>query len=127
MSVIVTDADVKALCKTAMADAVIDLTINSVQTKIGQCVCDTYDDDTAKLIIMYAVCHFISASGSGDVTSRKAANGSSVSFEQHGTGEGLKSTQFGRLLIMADTEGCHSKLVADTFTFLSIGDPARPC
>lgn len=125
MAIPTTPTDIKALLGTTLPDAVIDGIICMVDELVGDCLTSSYQECTAENIFNWMVCHFIQAMGGGSVTQKRAANGSSISFEQYGTGEGLKSTPFGRMVLMADTQGCYSGLVADTFLFGVIGDPTR--
>ncbi len=127
MAITITISDVREVCPTSFVDAVITRMINSVQAKIGTCVEDSYDADTAAAILIAAVCHFLVAMDGGDIKSERAPNGSSTTFENHASGEGLKSTSHGRMLLMLDTELCYVNLVAQTFLFLAAGDPAEPC
>ena len=121
----ITTADIKALCATAMPDSAIKSLICTVESRVGACVRENYPDCEAVTILSYAVCHFVEAAAGGSVTSRKAANGSSVNVEQYGAGQGFRSTPSGRILIALDIMGCTSKLVADTFVFTTIGDSNR--
>lgn len=108
-----------------MPDSAVDNLILTVESRVGGCVRESYPECEADTIISYAVCHFIEAAAGGSVTSRKAANGSSVNIEQYGEGQGFRSTPSGRILIALDILGCTSKLVADTFVFTTIGDANR--
>lgn len=121
----ITAADIKGLCATALPDSAIDNLISTVESRVGECVRENYPECEAITILSYAVCHFVEAAAGGSVTSRKAANGSSVNIEQYGAGQGFRSTPSGRILIALDIMGCTSKLVADTFVFTTIGDANR--
>lgn len=121
----VTAADIKGLCSTSMTDSAVDNLILMVESRVGDCVRQTYPECEATVIISYAVCHFIEAAAGGSVTSRKAANGASVNIEQYGKGQGFRTTPSGRILLSLDIQGCTSKLVADTFVFTTIGDANR--
>tara|TARA_R110000851_G_scaffold3716_2_gene15164 strand:+ start:605 stop:1000 length:396 start_codon:yes stop_codon:yes gene_type:complete len=118
-------ADIREVIKTPLPDSVIEGIIGMVNELVGACLSSSYPTNTAENIFKWMVCHFIQAMDGGSVTQKRAANGASISFEQYGTGEGLKSTPFGRMVVMADTKGCYSGLVADTFLFGVIGDPTR--
>lgn len=125
MAIPTTPTDIKELIKTPLPDAVVDGIICMVDELVGPCLTSSYPECTAENIFNWMVCHFIQAMDGGSVTQKRAANGASISFEQYGTGEGLKSTPFGRMALTADTKGCYSNLVADTFLFGVIGDPTR--
>lgn len=127
MAIALTPADVKEFCSTSLSDAAISSLICVVQAKMGTCAEDAYTECLAKQVLVYAVCHLVEAAKGGSVTSKRAANGASVNVEQYGSGEGLKSTPSGRLLIMIDTEGCYELLIASPLLFTSIGEAARPC
>ena len=125
MAIPSTVADIRELIKTPLPDAVIESIICMVNELVGECLTTSYPACTAENIFNWMVCHFIQATDGGSVTQKRAANGASISFEQYGTGEGLKSTPFGRMVLMVDTKACYSNLVADTFLFGVIGDPTR--
>ena len=124
--ILVNASDVKALCSTGLDDVVIDAMICAVQSKMGDCVQATYDECVGKLILTYAVCH-MAESQEGSITQERAANGSSVSQEYYGTGEGVKSTKAGRMLIMLDGSGCYNALFASPLLFGLVGETASPC
>ena len=63
----------------------------------------------------------------GLTTQKRAANGASISTEFHGSGEGLKSTQSGKMLTMIDTAGCYNNLFASPLLFGTVGNAASPC
>ena len=117
--------EIRDLIKTPLPDAVIQNMICMVDELVGECLLSTYQECTAENIFNYMVCHFIQAMDGGSASQKRAANGASITFEQYGTGEGLKSTPFGRMVVMLDTANCYSGLVADTFLFGVIGDPTR--
>ena len=126
MTIIITIADVKAFCPTSLPDAVITSLINLVNERMGDCAESAYPLDTAKTILIYAICHFVQVTEGSEIQSERAPNGASTTFENHASGEGLKSTQSGRTLLMLDTANCANNLVAQTFLFLAMGDPATP-
>ena len=123
MTITVTVADVKEFCVTPLSDAALTALITVVQSKMGECVETSYslNLDVGKQILIYAVCH-LAQSQDGSVTSEKAANGSSVSYGYYGTGEGVKSTSSGRLLVMIDSAGCYHNLFASPLLFTTVGD-----
>jgi len=127
MTVPITIPDVKEVCPTSLPDPVITRLIDTVQARIGDCVEAAYTVPEAESILIYAVCHFVQVTEGGEVKSERAPNGASTTFENHASGEGLKSTQSGRTLLMLDTAGCSNNLVQQTFLFLATGNPATPC
>jgi hypothetical protein len=126
MTVPITIPDVKEVCPTSLSDTVITRLIDTVQARIGACVEAAYSIPEAETILIYAVCHFIELTEGGEVKSERAPNGASTTFENQGSGQGLRSTQSGRLLLTLDTAGCSNNLVQQTFLFLAAGDPATP-
>lgn len=125
MTIQVTPCDVKAFSNTGMTDEAINALICVVQSKIGECVESFYDECVGKQILIYAVAHMLE-SQEGAITSEKAANGSSVNYEYYGTGEGVKSTSAGRMLVMLDSSGCYHNLFTSPLYFGVVGDPASP-
>ena len=126
MTIQVTPCDIKEFCETSLSDAAINSLICAVQSKIGQCVESSYDECVGKLILTYAVCHMAEMQ-EGSITQERAANGSSVSTEYYGTGEGVKSTKSGRMLIALDSSGCYNSLFVSPLFFCTVGNPASPC
>ena len=124
MAIPVTTSDVKEFCTTGLSDAAISALISVVQSKMGVCVEDAYTDDVGKQVLIYAVCHMLESQG-GSITSEKAANGSSVNYDYYGTGEGVRSTSSGRLLVMIDSAGCYNKLFVSPLLFDTVGDAAN--
>lgn len=123
----VTSLDVQAICSSSLSDAVIDDVLCMVNARIGSCVTSSYPDEcTQDLIIKYAACYFVSSMEGPEIKSERAANGASTNYNIVGDGEGLKSNQWGRLLINIDTAGCYSGLVADTFVFMTAGATDSP-
>jgi len=126
MAITITIADVKAFCPTSLPDAVITSLIDLVTERMGACAEAAYPEDTAKTIMIYAICHFVQVTEGGEVKSERSPNGAATTFENHASGEGLKSTQSGRTLLMLDTANCANNLVTQTFLFLAVGCPATP-
>tara|TARA_R110000850_G_scaffold261796_2_gene390013 strand:- start:300 stop:701 length:402 start_codon:yes stop_codon:yes gene_type:complete len=124
MTIQVTPCDVKTFCTTSLGDQAIEALICVVQSKMGECVEAAYDECVGKQVLIYAVCHMVE-SQSGEKTQVRAANGASVSKQYHGTGEGVKSTQAGRMLIMIDSAGCYNNLFASPLLFGTVGEAAR--
>lgn len=121
MTIQVTPCDIKS----SLDDDEINDLICVVQSKMGECVETSYDECVGKRILIYAVRHMLE-SQEGAITSEKAANGSSVNYEYYGTGEGVKSTSAGRMLVMLDSSGCYHNLFTSPLYFGVVGDPASP-
>lgn len=113
-------------CSNGQSDELVQCVIDSIQERIGACLDASYPGCTAKLIFVNVACHILSSTGGGEITSERAPNGASTTYANNGSGEGLKSTEFGRLALSLDTNGCTSAMFADTFLFLSAGDPEPP-
>lgn len=126
MAITISASDVREFCKTSMTDTAIDILIVVVKDKMETCAESAYSATVAKQVLIYAVCHMIDSQKGGSVTSKRAANGASVSIEQYGTGEGLKSTPSGRLLLMIDSAGCYNSLFASPLLFTTVGNAASP-
>jgi hypothetical protein len=127
MAITITPSDVKEFCKSALSDKAIDALICVVTDKMGACAEAAYSDCVAEQVLIYAVCHMIEAQKGGSVTSKRAANGAGITIQQYGSGEGLKSTPSGRLLLMIDSAGCYNQLISSPLLFTTVGNAARPC
>lgn len=127
MTIAITPDDIKEFCSTSMSDAAIEALICVVQDKMGACAESSYSECVGKQVLIYATCHLIESQKGGSVTQKRAANGASISTEQYGTGEGVKSTPSGRLLIMIDSAGCYHNLFVSPLIFGTVGNPAAPC
>lgn len=123
MTIQVTPCDVKEFCATGLSDNAINGLIAVVQSKMGECVETSYDESVGKQVLIYAVCHMIE-SQKGLVTQKRAANGASIGTEFHGSGEGLKSTQAGKMLAMLDSAGCYNALFVSPLLFGTVGNAA---
>ncbi len=126
MAIVITPDEINALCPNSLPDAVIDNLICSITESMGSCAESSYPLCTATIILQYAICHLVESSGLGEIKSERAPNGSNTTYENHGGGEGLKSTTFGRLLSNIDTKNCSDLFFAPSFLFISAGNPAAP-
>ncbi len=118
--------DVKSQCVTSLNEAIIDSFISVVQGDMGACVESSYTPDKAKLILTLAVCHLVELQKGGEVTSRRAANGSSINKQINGAGEGIRATSSGRTLQALDSNGCHNALFQSPVFFGVVGNSNRP-
>lgn len=121
---VITPADLT--CVTSQSDEIVQCVIDAVQDQIGACLDASYSECTAKLIAISTVCHILSSTDGGEITSERAPNGASTTYANHGSGEGLKGTEAGRLALSLDTKGCLNAMFADTFLFLAGGDSEPP-
>lgn len=126
MAITITIAEVKEFCPTSLPDAVITSLIDLVTERMGVCAEAAYSANIAKTVLIFAACHFVETAGGGEVKTERSPNGASTTFENHASGEGLKSTQNGRNLLSVDKAHCYNLLVDQTFVFLAAGDPATP-
>lgn len=126
MAINISVFDVKDMCGTSASDKVIESIIFLVLDKMGACVESAYSVGVGETIVNYAVCHLLGVQDGGDIKSERAPNGSSTTFENKGSGEGLRSTQWGRLLISIDTAGCYNAMFEQTFFFAAAGNSADP-
>lgn len=118
----ITTSQIRTLCPSSFPDEVYDDIICMVNARIGQCVTDSYPNEcTQDTVLKYAACYFIADMSGPEASSEKAANGASVSYSLPDAGTGLKSNQWGRLLISVDIAGCYSNLVADEFFMFTAG------
>ena len=126
MTIQVTPCDIEAFCSTSLSDEAIDALICVVQEAIGECVESSYPECLGKQIIIYTVCHMLE-SQKGSITQKRAANGASISQEFYGTGEGVKSTSAGRMLIALDSAGCYNALFTSPLLFTTTGTSNPSC
>ena len=111
MSIIVTPLDVRNVCSDlAATDANLELLISGISCKVDSCLEASYSDclDLARAIKINTICHFATVSTrSGQVTSRKYANGAAETFKNYvDGGQGLNASQFGETVLMLDSAGC---------------------
>ena len=119
----VTVDQVKALTSTVIPDDVVSGIIASVNDKIGACLDVSYPAETADLLALYAVSHFVEISKGQTVSSTRAPNGASVSYDNTmSNGDGLLSTSYGKVLYQLDTANCSAELINNSFLIGTAGN-----
>ncbi|AUR95663.1 hypothetical protein NVP1210O_41 [Vibrio phage 1.210.O._10N.222.52.C2] len=111
MSLVITVPELRAICPTLMAtDAALELLITSISCKVDVCLTGSYMDcpDLARAIKLNTICHFATLSSqSGQLTSKKYANGAAATFKNYvDGGRGLNASQFGESVLALDSAGC---------------------
>lgn len=115
MAVTITPDDVRVVIKTALPDTVLQLLIDTMESKIGMCVNANYDDSTAEIIKLYSVAYLASqATGVREVESSTSANGASVKFKTSETRDGILANQYGKMLFNIDSAGCWNAMITST-------------
>lgn len=115
----VTKEDIKARCETSAPDAVIEDWICLLNEKVGACLDSSYSECEARILFIFAICHFISQSSGGEIESERAANGSSVKYvtKEKNSGLGWGSTDHGRQILALDKLDC-LKPILETGEFM---------
>lgn len=133
MAVTITIEDVRAFCPANQAtDRYIQTMINVVAYKLDDCLDGCYPlpdgEDMQKAIKLNLVCHFsaLQGQGIGQVKSRRAANGSSVSYEKYSSRDGLSMTAYGETVLMIDSCGCWQSMIQQTWFVDTIGGDNPP-
>ena len=126
MTLVVTSADIRDFCPVSSSDAVIESIICSVQAGIGDCLESSYPECTALTIFKAVVCHLLSSVEGGEVTTERAPNGAATTFANNGSGEGLKSSEMGRLALSLDKNNCTDAMFTSTLLFLAGGNSEAP-
>lgn len=108
MAINLTPDDVRELCPTNASDAVIQMYIDVVIEKYEQCLEGNYSEATAKLLATMATCVILSNSSnsSGKVKSKRAPNGSSISYDTSEDASGMYNN-----IEAIDTSGCLTDLL----------------
>lgn len=91
--------------------SVPDSTINifiTLSSKLDECLDLSYPNDTAtqEAIKLNAIAHMTAMSSGKMTKSQGAPNGASRSFQFFASAEGIKLTNFGRIVQMLDTSHC---------------------
>lgn len=127
MAINTTPEQVKEFCGTSLPDSIIQLYIDSVDSQIGECLMATYDESTADLIALNLVSYFVCDSGvTGSITSERAPNGASTSFETPTVKDGLQSNAYGRTVYNLDTEGCWQSMITQSWSIGTVGNTSPP-
>jgi hypothetical protein len=91
-------------------DSTIDTYICIVD-RLDECLGANYPDECVQEAIkLNAVSHFVAVTTGRNIKSQRAPSGASRSFEYYAGKEGIRLTQYGRMVQMLDTQGCFEKL-----------------
>lgn len=93
-----------------VADAIIDTYICLVD-QIDKCLDINYADNDClqEAIKVNATAHFVAMTQGRHLKSQRAPSGASRSFEYIAGVEGIRMTNYGRMVQMLDTYGCFEK------------------
>lgn len=111
MAVTITVEEVKAMCPTSLPDDAIQRFIGMSKEADACFDSSGVSDVMAKSLKLWGVCHLITVSGGGQVTSERDMDGASVNYESVAGGVGLGSTSFGQLIKSVDQYGCVSSII----------------
>jgi hypothetical protein len=127
MAVTITPDEVKEIIPTTSSCDIVQCYINSMNAKVGDCIDNTYDPSTAKLIKLNLVAYQIAVNEDvQDVTSKKAPNGASVTYSQSSNnGSGIMSNKYGRTVYNLDTNMCWKGIVKSNIAFGTVGQTNR--
>ena len=111
--------------------SVTDSTINmfiTLSSKLDECLELSYPSDTAtqEAIKLNAIAHMTAMSSGKMTKSQGAPNGASRSFQFFASVEGIKLTNFGRIVQMLDTSQCFENAFPQVDQFQS-GGFGRTC
>ena len=111
--------------------SVTDSTINmfiTLSSKLDECLELSYPNDTAtqEAIKLNAIAHMTAMSSGKMTKSQAAASGASRSFQFFASVEGIKLTNFGRIVQMLDTSQCFESAFPQGDQFQS-GGFGRTC
>lgn len=120
MAITITVDDVRAFFPSIQAtDSYIHTMINVVSAKLDSCLDAAYPlpdgEPIQEAIKLNLVCHFAELQGNGRLKSRKAANGSSASYESFTDRDGLALTGYGETVLMIDSAGCWMSMIPQTW------------
>ena len=128
MAVQITIADLRAFAPSLeISDASLEVYLCLVN-KLDDCLDANYPDDcTQKAIKLNALAHFAQVSEGRFIKSQRAPSGASRSFDYIQGKEGIKLTNYGRMLEMLDTAKCFEGLFpqGDTVGCISLGRKCR--
>jgi hypothetical protein len=92
---------------------------------MDECLDSSYpaDDCTQKVIKLNAISHFMIMTTGKFVKSQSAPSGAGRSFDYFAKLEGMRMTNYGRILQMVDTGKCFESMFpqGDTFTLVGLG------
>lgn len=126
MATTVTPEDVKEIFASSLSDKVITMYINTTYKAVGECLDSNYDEDTATLIFTNMIAYLLSiAEGVQEVTSTKAPNGASITYNSGVTESGINQNPYGKIVRSFDIKGCWRALVPRTAFIGSVGPTAN--
>lgn len=133
MAVVITIEQVREFLGADYA-SVPDSTINTyicLVNKLDDCLDLNYpaDDCTQSAIKLNAISHFTAMSVGRYLKSQHAPSGASRSFDYFTSAEGIKMTNYGRMIAMLDTAGCFEAAYpqGDQFASGAFGRTCRTC
>lgn len=121
MAITITSSDVISYTGSNLSTTIMDLYVNSVKSKVEDCLNDNYDESLANLIFLNLVAHLSVGSSKGKKTGESAPNGASMSYQVTLSKNGLQSSPYGDQVFMLDTAGCYALLIQPTFMVKTIG------
>lgn len=130
MAVTITLAQVRARypsLSTVADDTITDLI--AYADLLDDCLDSSYPGNNSlqTLIKLALVAHLASLNTDARVSSRRAPNGASVSYDRSLSSEGLAETSYGRFLLQIDTSGCVTNLInGDSYWLVAVGGDNAP-
>lgn len=105
-------SDVKDLTGTSLSDSIIQMQIDMVSSRAGDCLDSSYPEDEANFIALMAAAALTDMSDtSASVKSEKSANGSSTTYQDRSFNQAsFANNQFGSQAKAFDINGCLSSL-----------------
>ena len=127
MAVTITPDEVKEIINTASSCDIVQCYINSMNSKVGSCIDNTYDPSTAKLIKLNLVAYQIAVNEDiQDVVSQTAPNGASISYSSPKKPQsGIMSNKYGRTVYNLDTNMCWKGFIKSNIAFGTVGQTNR--
>lgn len=93
----------------SIPDSVIETYICLVD-KLDDCLDANYPDECVQEAIkLNAAAHFVAVTSGRNLKSQRAPSGASRSFEYYASKEGIRLTQYGRMVQMLDSAECFEK------------------
>lgn len=123
MAILITPDEVKNIVNTTLSSEIIQLYIDSVQSKLGDCAEKAYDESTAKLVELNLIAHQLYiAEDIKEVGTTRAPNGASTSKTSSArSGNGIMSTKYGRIVYDIDYKMCWKKAIRSSIFFGTVG------
>lgn len=101
-------SDVKDLTGTNLPDSIVEMQINMVISRCGDCLDASYSESEANFIALMAAAALVDASSSSTlIKSERAANGSSTTYQDKTVSQSMfNDNQYGAQALAFDTHGC---------------------